>query len=99
MFLFSDTMSHLKIHQLLTQYWSEASKRNVEYSCLEVFFRTAPLFQELRIEWEKNEWEIEELKEICMAFDCLAEEINPNKFIGKETAYIQHLKTFYQENK
>ena len=47
----------------------------------------------------KNEWEIEELKEICMAFDCLAEEINPNKFIGKETAYIQHLKTFYQENK
>ena len=98
MFLSSD-MSYQKIHQLLTQYWSEASKRNVEYTCLEVFFTTTVLFQGLRTVWEKNEWDIDELKVVCMALDCLCAEIDPNKFIGKETEYIERLKTFYQENK
>ena len=34
-----------------------------------------------------------------MALDCVCAEIDPNKFIGKETEYIKRLKTFYQENK
>ena len=98
MFLSSD-MSHQKIHQLLTQYWSKASKRNVECTCLEVFFSTAVLFQGWRTVWEKNELDIDELKVVCMALDCVCAEIDPNKFIGKETEYIERLKTFYQENK
>ena len=34
-----------------------------------------------------------------MALDCLRAEIDPNRFIDKETEYIERLKTFYQENK
>ena len=93
MFLSSD-MSYQVVSD-----WSEASKQNVEYTCLEVFFSTAVLFQGLRTVWEKNEWDIDKLKVVCMALDCLCAEIDPNKFIGKETEYIARLKTFYQENK
>ena len=92
-------MSYQKIHQLLTQYWSEASKRNVEYTCLEVFFSMAVLFQGLKTVWEKKEWDIDELKVVCMVLECLCAEIDPNIFVGKETEHIECLKTFYQENK
>ena len=49
--------------------------------------------------WEKNEWDVDELKVVCMALDCVCAGIDPIKFIGKETEYIERLKTFYQENK
>lgn len=84
---------------MLTVYWSKVSKRNVEYSCLEVFFATAVLFQNLWVEWENNSWNIEELKLITLAIDCLDEDITPNNFIGKEADYILVLKTYYEKNK
>ena len=92
-------MLYKKTHEMLTTYWSEVSKRNVEYSWLEVFFATAVLFQNLRVEWENDSWNIEELKLITLAIDCLDEDINPNNFIGKEADYISVLKTYYQKNK
>ena len=88
-----------KIHEMLTVYWSKVSKRNVEYSCLEGFFATAVLFQNLWVEWENNSWNIEELKLITLAIDCLDEDITPNNFIGKEADYILVLKTYYEKNK
>lgn len=84
---------------MLTVYWSKVSKRDVEYSCLEVFFATAVLFQNLWVEWENNSWNIEELKLITLAIDCLDEDITPNNFIGKEADYILVLKTYYEKNK
>ena len=84
---------------MLTVYWSKVSKRNVEYSCLEGFFATAVLFQNLWVEWENNSWNIEELKLITLAIDCLDEDITPNNFIGKEADYILVLKTYYEKNK
>ena len=91
--------NYKKIHEMLTVYWSKVSKRNVEYSCLEVFFATAVLFQNLWVEWENNSWNIEELKLITLAIDCLDEDITPNNFIGKEADYILVLKTYYEKNK
>ena len=90
--------NYKKIHEMLTVYWSEVSKRNVEYSCLEVFFATAVLFQNLKVEWENNSWNIEELKLITLAIDCLDEDISLNNFIGKEADYIIVLKTYYEKN-
>ena len=84
---------------MLTVYWSEVSKRYVEYSCLEAFFPTAVLFQNLKVEWVNNSWNIEELKLITLAIDCSDEDINPNNFIGKETDYVIVLKTYYEKNK
>ena len=84
---------------MLTVYWSKVSKRDVEYSCLEVFFATAVLFQNQWVEWENNSWNIEELKLITLAIDCLDEDITPNNFIGKEADYILVLKTYYEKNK
>ena len=92
-------MSYKKIHEMLTTYWCEVAKGNVEYPCSEVFFATVVLFQNLRVEWENNSWNIEELKLITLAIDCLDEDINPNNFIGKEADYISVLKTCYQKNK
>ena len=84
---------------MLTVYWSEVSKRYVEYSCLEAFFPTAVLFQNLKVEWVNNSWNIEELKLITLAIDCSDEDINPNNFIGKEADYVIVLKTYYEKNK
>ena len=84
---------------MLTVYWSEVSKRYVEYSCLEAFFPTAVLFQNLKVEWVNNSWNIEELKLITLNIDCSDEDINPNNFIGKEADYVIVLKTYYEKNK
>ena len=43
---------------MLTTYWTEIEKRKVEYSCLEVVFATAILYQNLSVEWKNNNWEL-----------------------------------------
>ena len=65
--------NYKKIHEMLTTYWTEIEKRNVEYSCLEVFFATVVSYQNLSVEWTNNNWKIEELKYITLALDCLCE--------------------------
>ena len=49
----------------------------------------------LKIEWDKNQWDFEELKQICYTLDVKFEDLNPNYFIGKEFAYLDHVKTWY----
>ena len=91
--------NYKKNHEMLTTYWTGIEKHNVEYSCLEVFFATAVLYENLSVEWENNNWEIEELKYVTLALDCLCEELSPNKYVGKETEYISVLKEFYKNER
>ena len=63
------------------------------------FFCNCRFIQNLRVKWENNSWNIEELKLITLAIDCLDEDINWNNFIEKEADYILVLKTYYEKNK
>ena len=72
---------------LFHKYLDIVSKRGTEHTSLEVEILTSHLFMLLKIEWDKNKWDSEELKHICYALDAKFEEFNLNYFIGKEFAY------------
>ena len=69
------------------------SKRGTENTSLEVETLASHLFMHLKIKWDKNKWDSEELKDICYALDAKFEVVNPNYFIGKEFTYLEHVKT------
>ena len=80
---------------LFCKYWDIVSKRGTEHTLLEVEILKSRLFMLLKIKWDKNKWDSEELKHICYALDAKFEDLNPNYFIGKEFAYLDHVKTWY----
>ena len=49
---------------LFHKYWDIVSKRGTEHTSLEVEILTSGLFLLLKIEWDKNQWDFEELKHI-----------------------------------
>ena len=69
------------------KYWDIVSKRGFEHTSLEVEILTSHLFMLLKIEWDKNKWNSEELRHICYVLDAKFEDVNPNYFIGKEFSY------------
>ena len=56
---------------------------------------TSNLFLLLKTEWDKNQWDSNESIHICSALGVGFEELNPNYFIRKEFAYLDHVKTWY----
>ena len=87
-----------KIFYFLHQYWEIINKRGFEYSGLQVTVATSFIFDILRIEWEENNRDKEELKYLCLVLDNLCEELNSNNFIYCQYAYLDHLKIYYFEN-
>ena len=71
------------------------SKRGTEHTSLEVEILTSHLFMLLKIEWDKNKWDSEELKQTCYPLDEKLEDLNLNYFIGKEFTYFEHVKTWF----
>ena len=71
------------------------SKRGTDYNALEVVFFTNVLFMDLRTQWEKNGWDVEELKSISVALDHNYDIFNPNYFTNCRFAYLDHIKTCY----
>ena len=94
----SNSYNFKKIFYFFYQYWEIINKRGVEYSGLQVTITTSFIFDILRIEWEENNWDIEELKYVCLTLDNLCEELNPNNFIYCQYAYLDNLKIYYLEN-
>ena len=80
---------------LFHKYWDIVSKRGTENTSLEIEILTSHLFILLKIEWDKNKWDSEELKHICYALDAKFEDLNLNYFIGKEFAYLEHVKMWF----
>ena len=78
---------------LFHKYWDIVSKRGTEHISLEVWTLTSGLFLLLKTEWDKNQWDTDELIHICSVLDVKFEDLNPNYFIGKEFAYLDHIKT------
>ena len=77
------------------KYWDYTSKRVTDYNALEVVLLTNVLFMDLRTQWEKNRWDVEELKWICAALDHNYDILNPNYFTNCRFAYLDHIKTCY----
>ena len=94
----SNSYNFKKTFYFLHQYWEIINKRGIKYSGLQVTVATGFIFDILRIEWEENNWDIEELKYLCLALDNLCEELNPNNFTYCQFAYFDHLKNYYLEN-
>ena len=56
---------------------------------------TSLLFEQLKNQWEKLKWDMEELKQICYALDNNYEILDPNYFVDCKFAYLDHLRTCY----
>ena len=76
-----------KFFPLFHKYWDAVSKRGTEHTSLEV--------ELLKIDWDKNGWNTDELKYICYLLDARFDDLDPNYFIRKEFAYLNHVKTWY----
>ena len=77
------------------KYCDYTSKRGTDFSVLEVLLLTNVLFMDLRTQWEKNGWDVEELKWICAALDNNYDILDPNYFTNCRFAYLDHIKTCY----
>ena len=89
------SMTYGNFFLLFYKYWDIVSKRGTEHTALAVEILTSHIFVLLKIKWDKNKWNSEELKHICYALDAKFEDLNPNYFIGKEFAYLDHVKTWF----
>ena len=53
------------------------------------------MFSLLRIEWQKYEWDINKLKYLTLAMDCLTDELNPYLFLHCQGACLDELENYY----
>ena len=84
-----------KFFCLFFNYWKVVAKRGTELSGLQVFVATSYIFNMLRIEWEKNGWDIKKLKYLTLALDRMPDELNPYNFLNCQAAYLDELKNYY----
>ena len=77
------------------KYWDYTSKRGTDYNALKVVLLTNVLSMDLRNQWEKNGWDVEELKWICAVLDHNSDILNPNYFSNYRFVYLDHIKTCY----
>ena len=82
----------VRIHLLFSLYFKIVTRRGVDLSDLEVFVATSLVYGTLETGWEGNNWCVEGLKFLVSAMDYSSEEINPNMFLGFESAYLDRLK-------
>ena len=71
--------------------YQEIIKNRGEHSAIQVFVATKFIFDFLRIEWEKNMWDLQELQYTCLAIDASCEELNPNNFIDFQYPYLDQV--------
>ena len=57
----SKSVSFGKIFGLFYKYWDYASKRGTQYTAFEVLMLTDVIYMDLRIKWENEKRDIEEL--------------------------------------
>ena len=81
-----------KIFYFFYQCWEIVTKRGFEYSGRQVTVAISFIFDILRLEWEENGWDAEELKYLCLALDILCDELNPNNFTYFPTAHLEEIK-------
>ena len=78
----SNLYNFKKFFYFFHQYWEIVTKRGVEYSGLQVTVTTSFIFDILRIEWEENNWDVEEFRYMCLALDAFCDEQGGRKETG-----------------
>ena len=74
------------------------AKRGYSFSGLQVTVATSYIFNILRIEWEINNWDINELKYLTSAMDTFPDELNPILFLSGQAAYLDELKNYHTKH-
>ena len=64
-----NSVSFRKFFGLFYKYWDYLSKRGTQYTAFEVLMLTNAIYMDLRLKWENEKWDIEELNYICQALD------------------------------
>ena len=64
-----NSVSFRKFFGLFYKYWDYLSKRGTQYTAFEVLMLTNVIYMNLRLKWENEKWDIEELNYICHALD------------------------------
>ena len=62
--------------------WRLVAKRGYRLSGLQVTIATSYIFNMLRLEWEINNWDINELKYLTSAMDTLPDKLNSILFLN-----------------
>ena len=90
-----NSVSFGKFFSLFYKYWDCASKRGTQYTAFEILMLTNVIYMDLRIKWENEKQDIEELNYICHALDNNCEDLDPHFFTDHRSAYLDHIKTWY----
>ena len=64
-----NSVSFRKFFGLFYKYWDYLSKRGTQYTAFEVLMLTNVIYMNLRLKWENEKCDIEELNYICHALD------------------------------
>ena len=84
---------------LFFHYQRVVAQRGATLTGLDVFITTSYIFGFLETEWQKSNWDINELICLTFAMDCLPQELNPNLFFNSKGAYLDELKNYYSKYK
>ena len=90
-----NSVSFRKFFGLFYKYWDYLSKRGTQYTAFEVLMLTNVIYMDLRIKWENEKQDIEELNYICHALDNNCEDLDPPFFTDHRSVYLDHIKTWY----
>ena len=88
-------MSFGKFFGLFYKYWDYASKRGTQYTAFEVLMLANIIYMDLKVKWENEKWDIEELNYFCRALDNNCEDLEPHFFNDHHSAYLDHIKPWY----
>ena len=84
-----------KYYNWFKKYWHYEREREINYSSFDIFIRTEAIFVCLEQEWNKNKWNIKELKWICSQINYDNKMIDTNLFLDDPAAYIVHVKNCF----
>ena len=76
-------------------YWNCCHDRGRRLNDLEVLLVTNVIYIELRYEWEKYKWDVNELNWICEGLNNNWNLLDPTNFINDQFTYLDHVKTCY----
>ena len=88
-------MSFGKFFGLFYKYWDYASKRGTQYTAFEVLILANIIYMDLKVKWENEKWDIEELNYFRRALDYNCEDLEPHFFNDHQSAYLDHIKPWY----
>lgn len=77
------------------KYWYYRSQRGIQYNNFQVLVVTNKVYLDLKSEWEKFQWDLDELQWTIEAIYNKCSMLDPSNFINQQFAYLDHVKNCY----